>query len=328
MLEPALYRGSPGSLPRFSLPPPSKMCQLLGMNCAAPTDVTFSFTGFAARGGLTDHHADGWGIAFFEDKACRLFIDQQASATSPIAEMVKRYPIKSKNTIAHIRKATQGHILLENSHPFMRELWGRHWIFAHNGDLQDYEPDLDGSVYHPVGTTDSEKAFCVLMQGLREAFPGAQPPLPELFERVGELTRGITDHGVFNFLMSNGQALFAHCSTRLHYLVRRWPFSTAHLVDEDLSIDFAKYTTPEDRVAVIATQPLTDDEIWTSFEPGELIMFQCGDVAARMQIPVPERVLEKLRNPALDASASAPCAARREALAAGATDDADDSIDF
>lgn len=57
------------------------MCQLLGMNCAAPTDVTFSFTGFAARGGITDHHADGWGIAFFEDKACRLFIDQQASAT-------------------------------------------------------------------------------------------------------------------------------------------------------------------------------------------------------------------------------------------------------
>ena len=56
---------------------------------------------------------------------------------------------------------------------------------------------------------------------------------------------------------------------------------------------------------MIATQPLTDNEVWTAFEPGELIMFQCGDVAARMRIPVPERVLEKLRNPALDASASA-----------------------
>ena len=64
------------------------MCQLLGMNCAEPTDVTFSFTGFAARGGVTDHHADGWGIAFFEDKACRLFIDHQSSASSPLAEMV------------------------------------------------------------------------------------------------------------------------------------------------------------------------------------------------------------------------------------------------
>ncbi|HEY2606454.1 MAG TPA: class II glutamine amidotransferase, partial [Paraburkholderia sp.] len=210
------------------------MCQLLGMNCAAPTDVTFSFTGFAARGGVTDHHADGWGIAFFEDKACRLFIDHQSSATSPIAEMVKRYPIKSKNTIAHIRKATQGHILLENCHPFMRELWGRHWIFAHNGDLQAYAPELNG-VYQPVGTTDSELAFCALLQGLRKAFPGAQqPPLHELFAALETLTRDITQYGVFNFLMSNGQALFAHCSTHLHYLVRRWPFSTAHLVDADV----------------------------------------------------------------------------------------------
>jgi UDP-N-acetylglucosamine 1-carboxyvinyltransferase len=81
--------------------------------------------------------------------------------------------------------------------------------------------------------------------------------------------------------MSNGQALFAHCSTHLHYLVRRWPFSTAHLVDADVSIDFAKYTTPEDRVAVIATQPLTDNETWTRFAPGDLLMFQHGNVVAR-----------------------------------------------
>ena len=42
------------------------MCQLLGLNCATPTDASFSFTGFCKRGGNTDHHADGWGIAFFE----------------------------------------------------------------------------------------------------------------------------------------------------------------------------------------------------------------------------------------------------------------------
>ena len=50
---------------------PDPMCQLLGMNCNTPTDVVFSFTGFAERGGHTDHHADGWGIAFFEGaRAC------------------------------------------------------------------------------------------------------------------------------------------------------------------------------------------------------------------------------------------------------------------
>jgi predicted glutamine amidotransferase len=272
------------------------MCQLLGMNCAEPTDVTFSFTGFAARGGVTDHHADGWGIAFFEDKACRLFIDHQSSASSPLADMVKRYPIKSKNTIAHIRKATQGHILLENCHPFMRELWGRHWIFAHNGDLKGHAPELTG-VYQPVGTTDSELAFCALLQGLRRAFPCSQPPLPELFDALAELTREITQYGVFNFLMSNGQALFSHCSTHLYYLVRSWPFSTAHLIDADMSIDFAKYTTPEDRVAVIATSPLTDDEIWTRFAPGDLAMFQCGDLARTVNIPVPDEVAKKAAEP-------------------------------
>jgi predicted glutamine amidotransferase len=302
------------------------MCQLLGMNCATPTDVAFSFTGFAARGGRTDHHADGWGIAFFEDKACRMFIEPEASADSPLADMVKRFPIKSKNTIAHIRKATQGRNLLENSHPFQREMWGRHWIFAHNGDLAGYAPDLTGSRYHPVGTTDSERAFCMLLEGLRSTFPEAQPALPELFERIGELTREITAHGVFNFLMSNGQALFAHCSTHLYYLVRQWPFSTAHLIDEDLSIDFAQYTTPEDRVAVIATQPLTDNEQWTRIEPGELLMFQCGEVAARAQIPVPEVVLDKLRNPCSDASASR--AAAFTPAAETSENETDDALDY
>ena len=42
------------------------MCQLLGLNCNHPTDATFSFSGFTRRAGITDHHSDGWGIAFFE----------------------------------------------------------------------------------------------------------------------------------------------------------------------------------------------------------------------------------------------------------------------
>ncbi|MGI4858340.1 MAG: class II glutamine amidotransferase [Janthinobacterium lividum] len=292
------------------------MCELLGLNCATPTDVRFSFTGFAARGGMTDHHADGWGIAFFEDKACRMFIDHQSSASSPVAELVKRYPIKSRNTIAHIRKATQGLTMLENCHPFMRELWGRHWIFAHNGDLHGHEPTLTGP-YQPIGTTDSELAFCAMLQGLRCRFPGAQPPLDELFDGVAELTADLTRYGSFNFLMSNGQAMFAHCSTHLQYLTRQWPFSTAHLIDADMSIDFAQYTTPEDRVTVIATLPLTDDEVWTAFAPGDLSLFRDGECLLSRNIPVPPAVLAaanvprkrqplaSLTSPALPASLAA-----------------------
>jgi len=93
-----------------------------------------------------------------------------------------------------------------------------------------------------------------------------------------------------------------------------------------MSIDFAQYTTPEDRVAVIATQPLTDDEIWIAFAPGDLLMFQDGEVAARANIPVPACVLEKARNPACDPSASA--STRASAAAFGADADADDIAAF
>ena len=143
------------------------MCQLLGMNANTPTDVMFSFTGLATR---ADEHKDGFGIAFFEDRGLRLLVDPHSARHSPVAALVKSYPIRSDNVIAHIRKATQGRVALENTHPFTRELWGRHWVFAHNGDLKTFRPRLHGT-FRPVGDTDSEHAFCWLMQGRDVAEP-------------------------------------------------------------------------------------------------------------------------------------------------------------
>ena len=247
------------------------MCQLLGMNANTPTDVMFSFTGLATR---ADEHKDGFGIAFFEDKGLRLFIDPQSALDSPVADMVRRYPIKSGNVIAHIRKATQGHVALENCHPFVRELWGRYWVFAHNGDLKDFHPRLHGA-FRPVGSTDSERAFCWLMQELAKAHASV-PTVAELSTTLRELLPVLRAHGNFNMLLSNGQALWAHGATQLHWLQRQHPFRPATLADEDLSVDFAALTQPSDRVAVVATQPLTTGEAWLPIAPGELKVFVDG----------------------------------------------------
>ena len=245
------------------------------MNCNVPTDIVFSFTGFALRGGRTDTHHDGWGIAFFEGAGVRHFVDHQAAVDSPVAELIRRYPIKSKNVIAHIRKATQGQVALENCHPFVRELWGRYWVFAHNGDLKQFHPVLDGP-FRPVGDTDSELAFCFLLQELRRRFGDVAPPLAQLRAALGELVSAIAAHGAFNLMLSDGSALFAHCSTRLCYVIRQYPFVTAQLSDEDIKVDFSTVTTPDDRVAIIVTEPLTTNERWTEFQPGELIVFVDG----------------------------------------------------
>jgi len=261
------------------------MCQLLGMNCNVPTDICFSFTGFQARGGVTDVHSDGWGIAFFEGAGTRIFLDHQPSSTSPIAELVRQYPIRSKHVIAHIRKATQGAIGLENTHPFMRELWGRYWIFAHNGNLIDFSPPLDGS-FLPVGLTDSERAFCWLLQSLRQRFGNEQPDDEQLFDAIHQITLIIARHGEFNFLLSHGTSLFAHASTRLSYIIRQAPFAQAHLKDQDMTVDFSDLTTANDRVAVIATLPLTDNETWIEMPPGSLWLFSEGAVT-RTQATLP-----------------------------------------
>ena len=253
------------------------MCQLLGMNCNVPTDICFSFTGFQARGGGTDVHRDGWGIAFFEGRGARVFLDPRPSCESPVAELVRHYPIRSLNVVAHIRKATQGAIGLENTHPFVRELWGRYWIFAHNGNLDAYAPKLDGS-YLPVGQTDSERAFCHLLQSLRQRFPEGAPASPALHAAVEEFARQTRPFGPFNFLLSNGDCLLAHRSTDLHYIVRQAPFSVARLKDQDVEVDFSDLTTPEDRVALIATQPLTDNETWLPLPTNRVTLFADGQI--------------------------------------------------
>ncbi|MES2088732.1 MAG: class II glutamine amidotransferase [Pseudomonadota bacterium] len=247
------------------------MCQLLGMNCNTPTDIVFSFTGFATR---SREHGDGFGIAFFEGRGVRLFVDHQAASASPVAELIKRYPIKSQNVIAHIRKATHGHVALENCHPFVRELWGRYWVFAHNGELKNFTPKLHAA-FRPVGDTDSEQAFCWLLQELSKQH-ASLPTIEALTETLRELVPQLARHGTFNFMLSQGEALWAHASTKLHYLVRQPPFGVAHLQDEDISLNFAEVTSMDDRVAVIATEPLTSDEIWTAFVPGELKVFVKG----------------------------------------------------
>ncbi len=251
------------------------MCQLLGMNSSKPAGVGFSFAGFARRGGCTDEHKDGWGIAFHDAAGCHLITDLLASSDSPLARQVLQAPQRARNVVAHIRKATQGATAPENSHPFTRELWGRTWSFAHNGDLKAFYPVLDGP-YRSTGQTDSERAFCFLLAELHARFPGGAPGRSTLFLAVADIAANIAGYGSLNFLLSDGEVFFAHCSTHLHYVVREYPFRSAQLVDCDLAINFGQHNHLDDRMAVIATHPLTTGEAWQAFAPGELKMFVHG----------------------------------------------------
>jgi glutamine amidotransferase len=251
------------------------------MECNVPTDIVFSFSGLALRGGARGPHADGWGLALYEGRAVRTFLEPAAAANSALAAYVRSYPIKTLLAIAHVRKRTRGPVNLANTHPFVRELWGRHFTFAHNGTVRGVKRHPLGR-FRPIGTTDSEIAFCAILNRLDRAFPGGHPGSSALARVIARAGRLIGANGTFNFLLGDGAQLFARCATKLCYIIRKAPFRTATLADEDLSVDFAAVTTPRDRVAVIATAPLTRDEQWTRGQPGQMWVFRRGRLAATL----------------------------------------------
>ena len=112
------------------------MCELLGMECNVPTDITFSFAGLTARGGRRAPHAHGWGLALYDGNVAHVFREPAAACASPLASFVRAHPIKTLLAIAHVRQKTRGKISLANTHPFVRELWGRTFVFAHNGTVK------------------------------------------------------------------------------------------------------------------------------------------------------------------------------------------------
>jgi predicted glutamine amidotransferase len=254
------------------------MCELLGMSANTPTDLCFSFRGLTQRGGNTGPHSDGWGVAFYEGKGVRSFHESSPSAKSKIADMVQQHPIKSKTALCHIRQANVGEVCLANTHPFIRELWGENWVFAHNGQINDFV-SLEG-LYEPIGDTDSENIFCDLMNHVRQTLL-RNAKSEQLADCLVALAKDYNKQGVFNCLLSNGDWLFTFCSTKLACITRRAPFGPACLTDADVTIDFSAETTHNDVVSIIATQPLTSDEAWEVYEPGEWRLWQSGEIIAQ-----------------------------------------------
>jgi predicted glutamine amidotransferase len=259
------------------------MCELLGMECNVPTDIVFSFTALSMRGGKTAHHSDGWGLALYDGRFARMFLEPKPAYDSHLARFVRDYPIRTLLAVAHVRKKTVGGESLHNTHPFKRVLWGRDWVFAHNGTL----PEMRGrplNDFTPVGDTDSEHAFCWMLSELRAAFPGGYPEdrPQDLWRCLAELGGILGAEGTCNFLLGDGDHLYARCATKLCYIIRQAPFGRAKLKDAEVEVDFSGVTTSNDRVAVVATEALTCDEAWTMGRPGTLWVFRKGALAAEL----------------------------------------------
>jgi predicted glutamine amidotransferase len=254
------------------------MCELLGIASSAPVDIAFSFSGFVQRGGRTGPHADGWGVSLYSNRVARTFRDEKPAYASPLARFLHDNPIETRLAVAHIRKKTLGEAKLENTHPFVRVFQKRHLVFAHNGTLVHVR---DRPLTHesPLGDTDSEHAFCWLLERLREIYPSGYP---EDAEQLGQTMFGLFNDlgsdGILNCLLADGRFLFARCGDKLSHIVRKPPLGRATLADEEVEVNLADVMRGAGTLAVVATEPLTRNEPWIRATPGTLWVFHDGEL--------------------------------------------------
>lgn len=253
------------------------MCQIFGFNSARSLVPDYLLRGFFCRGGGTGDHKDGWGIAWYNEGDHFVQVQQTSAWNCCNAERLLSQPLRTGNLLAHVRKATVGAVELANTHPFSRELWGYPWIFAHNGDLKDFAPEIAAG-FQPRGDTDSEAAFGYLLTRLQQRFGDQAPTLPELTDALSVIATDIAEHGTFNFILLVGDLLFAHGTTDLYWASQRGTPGRVRLIDRDEWVDTQQWHQADDELVVIATQPVTDGHDWQKFGKNELRVFAGGQV--------------------------------------------------
>jgi len=249
------------------------LCELFGVSANVPVSIRFMWRGIVRRGLI---HRDGWGVAFYPDgRAASIIKEPRPSPESPIASFLQRQDfVRSKIIISHVRRKSKGEHSHRNTHPFRRELFGREWCFAHNGTILGDLPKP--RFYAPIGETDSERAFCIIMDRLRELGEGAG--LEAVYRVIERSAQEFSSLGGFNFLMSDGERLYAFWSghSQLHYVVRAPPHERrVSLIDEDFEVDLSEIKGPEEVATLIATKPLTNER-WIRFPQRRLLIFEDG----------------------------------------------------
>ena len=251
------------------------MCELLAMSARFPTTLHRSMAELARHGGDTGPHRDGWGVGFVQDRDAFVLREPVAASESQWLTFLQDHTLRTEIAIAHIRRATQGAVLLQNSQPFARELGGRMHLFAHNGMLPAIEDDprFASRRFRRIGDTDSEQAFCALLERLAPLWDSGLPPLDDRLRVVTAVARELRALGPANFLYSDGDAVFVHGHRRrndageiappgLHLLCR-------HCAAVDDGVD----------VALVASVPLSR-EPWRALAEGEVVVLRGGRVVA------------------------------------------------
>ncbi len=238
---------------------------------------TFSFKKFFRN---SEENPDGWGLAFYPDESAQVFREPLPAVKSDLLEfLLNSKRVESRIFVAHIRKTSGSAVCYKNTHPFSREMNGRDYIFAHNGDLKNFQ-SLPLGPFRPIGDTDSEYIFCHILEYIEAR--GIKTWNGESFGWMAEKLKQINALGNFNCLFSDGTHLFCYYDKTgyksLYYLRRVSPFAEP---PESVEEEYVPRKGEKDLNQfgyIVSSTPLTNENGWIRFNPGELVVFANGAI--------------------------------------------------
>jgi predicted glutamine amidotransferase len=184
------------------------MCRLLGWVSDTPRALADLLTTaeLAEFTELSRHHADGWGIAWYDGDGAIQTRRSEGAAYRDEAYAKAVTEIASTGAVLHLRWATPGiPVQPGNTHPFVRD----GYAFAHNGSIwpRDGLLDLIDTVPDLVGDTDSELYLLALLQ--RAAKLGFDDGLRET---ITDITAELTPSSLNALLLGDGALTVLCCN--------------------------------------------------------------------------------------------------------------------
>ena len=227
----------------------------------------------------------GWGLGWYpgNQSSSMVIKDPAARTTQVFTDSLTDWSnFRSNIFFCKIRGAESGYNQSETQ-PFTRSFAGADWLFMHNGDLDKNELTKvytgDSRLLEPVGTTDSELAFCNLLarmekNGSRSLSDVDPVEILSWFQRFDQF-------GSADMYLTDGQSVVCFHGTQspkpLRYSRLIPPNNLQSLSSSAVSIKVDNsYDTFRSALVVSSSQFSSGN--WTSMQPGQMIISNRGKI--------------------------------------------------
>jgi len=274
---------------------------------------------------------DGWGLGYYPGgEPSATVLKEPAPPQGSIRGQLARAweHLESSLFVLHIRSARWGAITDANTQPFVRS-WGRRdWMFGHSGSLTARPDDkADRGIFEPVGSTDTEQLFCILMSRFAER--GWKSIAECDLNQVREWLDLLDDDGGLTIALTDGRDLLVYADRDQDSAI--WigqlspPYERCVIGDEDLVVDLGARGTKSRKGVIISSVPLQVVEppappegetpaeprppppsiTWTQLSPGHVVIVRQGAVVSDIGPPAAGATpRSSLVNPAVQARAA------------------------